>query len=108
MEPNVETVVKSPFFVGLLGSLAGLRSVPGTSWVSRLFNVVAGALMAGFLGPAIAEWFELNSSAMQSATAFAVGLFGLSITVLITEQISTLKIADFIPWLRRSTKDERS
>jgi hypothetical protein len=101
MDLNTEQIGKaasSPFAVGLLGSLVALRSAPGVTWQERLTNVISGAVMAGFLSPAIAEWFGLHSPAMQSATAFVVGLFGLNITATAFQWIRDMKLADLLPW----------
>lgn len=88
----------SPFAVGLLGSLIALRSTPGATWAERITNVGSGALLAGFLSPAIAEYFGLSTPAMQSATAFVVGLFGLNITATAFVWIRDMKFADLLPW----------
>lgn len=54
--------------------------------------------MAGVLSPAIAEYFGLHSPAMQSATAFVVGLFGLNVTATAFAWIKDMKLADLLPW----------
>lgn len=95
---QLQRAATSPFAVGLLGSIIALRSTPGTTWAERITNVISGALMAGFLSPAIAEYFGLTSHAMQGATAFVVGLFGLNITATLFDWIRTMKLADLLPW----------
>ena len=35
MDINPETITKSPFFIGALGALVGLRGVPGSTWGER-------------------------------------------------------------------------
>ena len=95
---QIQRAASSPFTVGLLGSLIALRSAPGTTWPERITNVMSGALMAGILSPAIAEYFGLSSPAMQAATAFVVGLFGLNITATVFVWIRDMKLADLLPW----------
>lgn len=95
---HLHRAASSPFAVGLLGSLIALRSAPGTTWPERITNVICGALMAGILSPAIAEYFGLTSPAMQAATAFVVGLFGLNITATVFVWIREMKLADLLPW----------
>ena len=87
-----------PFLIGLLGGLIALRGVPGASWPERFVNLVSASLMAGFLSPAVSEWFGFDTKAMEHATAFLIGVFGLSITVAVMDQIKTIKFLDLLPW----------
>ncbi len=99
MDINTESLdATRPFWVGLMGGLIALRGVPGATWPERFINLVSASLLAGFLGPAVAEWFGLTSRAMESATAFLIGVFGLSITVAVMEQIKTIKFLELLPW----------
>lgn len=91
---------KSPFLIGLLGAVVALRGVVGMTWTERIANVISGSLMAGFFGPAAAEYFSLDSQAQQSAMAFAIGLFGLNLMAAVLQWIKTLNIGDYIPWKR--------
>ena len=95
-----EEVAKSPWLAGALGAIVALRGVPGASWLERLINVLCGSLLSGFLSPALSEYFGMTTPAMQSAVAFAVGLFGLNLMAAILEFIKTAKLGDYIPWKR--------
>ena len=97
-QEKLTEAVQSPFFVGLLGGIVALRGVPGSSWKERGFNVLSATLVAGFLSPAIAEFFGFSTPAMESACAFAVGLFGLNITAAIVGYINTADIGSLLPW----------
>lgn len=101
MDINPESVMKSPFFVGLLGSFVALRGAPGATWKERAFNLVSGTLLAGYLSPAIGEYFHLTTPAMQSATAFVVGLFGLNLTAAIVEYIKGADLGTYFPGKRK-------
>ena len=90
--------LQSPFFIGLLGGIVALRGVPGSSWKERGFNILSATLVAGFLSPAISEFFGLHTHAMQSACAFTVGLFGLNITAAVVSYINGLDIGTLVPW----------
>lgn len=101
MDIDPERIAKSPFLIGALGAVVAMRSAPGESWQSRLFNVLSGALLAGFGAPAMAEYFSLSSPAMHGAMSFAVGLFGMNFVSAAGVWIKQLQIADVLPWVRR-------
>lgn len=100
MKIELEDWITNPFLAGLLGGVLMLRGVPGSSWRERLFNVFSAMLLAGFFAPALAEFFSLTSPAMQSATAFAVGLFGLNLVAAMVEWIKAVTLDDILPWRR--------
>ena len=51
MDFDPERIARSPFLIGGLGALVALRGAPGETWPTRVFNVISGALFAGFVGP---------------------------------------------------------
>ncbi|QIM51630.1 hypothetical protein [Hydrogenophaga crocea] len=91
-------VARSPFLIGLLGGVVALRTVPGASWGERAVNAVSASMLAGFFSPAIAEYFGLTTPAMQSATAFAVGLFGLNAVALVVAYIKSIDLSKVLPF----------
>lgn len=102
MDIDPERIARSPFLIGALGALVALKGAPGETWQARLFNVFAGSLLAGFAGPALAEYFALPSaSAMNGAMSFAVGLFGMNFVATAGAWIKQLQLSDVLPWLRR-------
>ena len=102
VEPDrIAKTVQSPFVIGLIGGIVAMRAVPGASWLERSFNAVCASMLAGFVSPAVAEYFGLTSVSMLSATAFLVGLFGLNLTATVMEWIKGAKLADVLPWNKR-------
>lgn len=96
-----DDVARSPFTAGLLGAVVtALRGMPGTTWGERISHSVAGALMAGHLGPGIGEWFGLTGQSMLGATSFLVGMFGLNISAGLWAYFKSTGPADWFPWLR--------
>ena len=95
-----ERLWSSPFIVGALGAVVALRGTPGDTWMTRLFNVVCGALIAGFGSPAVCEFFSLTSPSMQGAMAFASGLFGMNVAAMVVGWTKSLQLSDFLPWVR--------
>lgn len=95
-----ESLVRSPWLAGAMGAIVALHGVPGASWMERLFNVVSGVLIAGYLSPAVAEYFSLHTVSMQSATAFVCGLFGLNVCASIVQWVRTADIGALLPWRR--------
>lgn len=100
-EIEPEKIFTSPFFIGLAGSVVALKGCPGKSWGERVFNAGCGALMAGFLSAAIAEWLGLKTPEMKSAVAFVVGLFGMNLVASVNVWLSETKLSDVIPWFRK-------
>lgn len=96
MEFDLDKIARSPFVPGALGALVALRGAPGSSWGERVVNVGCGALIAGFVTPAAAEWFGLGSPEMRSAIAFMLGLFGMSLVAAITESIRSGTVSDLL------------
>ena len=91
-------IIKSPWVAGAMGAIVALRGVPGLSWGERLFNVLSGLLIAGYVSPAAAGYLGLDSHQMQSATAFLFGLFGLNLAASIVEAIRTTDFRGVLPW----------
>jgi hypothetical protein len=98
---TVEEVARSPWLPGVLGAIVAVRSAPGATWPERLVNILCGALISGFASPALSEYFGMTTQAMQSAMAFAVGLFGLNVVASITAWTKAMKVEDFLPWKRK-------
>lgn len=94
---SLASLAENPFVAGLLGGIVALRGVPGATFKERLFNSAGACLAAGYLSPAIAEYFGLVSPPMLSATSFVVGLFGLNMISAVADYIKEMKIGDFIP-----------
>lgn len=90
MEIDPDKIARSPFLIGALGALiTALRFTPGASWPERIINVLSGAVIAGFVTPALVEWVHHNPpEGYINAAAFVVGLLGMSL------------IAAAIDWLR--------
>ena len=100
-ETLFESIRASPFVVGLAGAVVALKAAPGKSWGERIFNAGCGALMAGFLSAAIAEWLGMRTGEMKSAVAFAVGLFGMNLVASVNVWLSEVKLADLVPWIKK-------
>lgn len=98
---TVEEVARSPWIPGLLGAIIAVRSAPGATWGERIFNIACGALISGFASPALSEYFGMTTQAMQSAMAFAVGLFGLNVVASLMAWTKVMKVDDFLPWKRK-------
>lgn len=91
-------LARSPFAAGFIGAIVSIRSAPGSGWKERTFNIFCGSAGAGFLAPAASEYFGLTSQSMQSAMAFAIGLFGLNLMAVVIESLKTINLGDYIPW----------
>lgn len=84
------------FIAGFFGSIFSLRKLPERlPWIKRLIHVAAGCLTAGYMTPVAAEFFRPGSPIAFSA-AFFIGYVGLQIVDILWEQISKLKLLDFL------------
>lgn len=90
--------MRSPWVAGALGAVVSLRSIPGVSWVERIFNVTCGALIAGYASPAVAQFYGMDSPHMHGAIAFGCGVFGLNLVSAVVETIRTSNLAALLPW----------
>lgn len=96
-----DRVLRSPLVAGAIGSIVALKSSPGASWPERAFNVLCGALLAGYGSPAICEYFGLHTVATTSGMSFAVGLFGMNLVATVLVWIKDVKLGDVIPWFKK-------
>jgi hypothetical protein len=92
MQFDPEAVARSPIFAGLVGAVLALRGTPGATLAERCFNVMIGFSMAWFLTPALVDYFRVDTPNMQSAVAFAVGMFGVNIMATVLDNIRGFKI----------------
>lgn len=99
---DIDKLLDSPFLVGLAGSIVALRGAPGKTWLERALSAGSGALLAGFLTEATAEYFGLKTPQMQSAIAFVIGLFGMNLIAALNEWIRITKLADLLPWSKKA------
>ena len=95
---DIDSLARSPWVAGALGAVVSLKSIPGVTWFERIFNVLCGALIAGYASPAVAEFYSLHSPQMLGATAFGCGIFGLNLVSAIVETIRTNNLTSFLPW----------
>lgn len=91
-------LISNPFVAGLVGGLLALRGVPGDTLKERAFTAISACLLAGFLSPAVSEYFGLDSESMRSAVSFLIGLFGLNLVSAGFEYLKVLNLADLVPW----------
>lgn len=102
MDFDMDKIARSPWAAGALGSLVALRFAPGMTWGGRAFNVLCGALCAGFLAPPLVEWLALHTDGMRAGAAFAVGMFGLSIAAAAAEAVRNVAWGDVVRgWVTR-------
>lgn len=98
MPPDIDlpAAARHPLVAGLAGALIGLRFAPGAGWLDRLINVVSGGAIAGYVGPAAAEFLALPSPAARSALGFALGLFGISLATVLMQALRDLKLGEIL------------
>lgn len=104
---DIDRWLRTPWLAGVAGSFVAVRFAPGTSWGERVFNVMCGALCAAYITPAIADRLEVVKAPQQSAIAFVVGLFAMTLAAAIVQGIRETNVAEIIRgWLSRSKPKE--
>lgn len=99
MQPDFNPeIIKSPWVAGAMGALVALRGVPGITWLERFFNLICGAIIAGYMSPAVADYLGLVKAETHYAAAFLMGLFGLNLIAAIVEAIRTADLGKALPW----------
>ena len=73
----------------LLGAVVALKFVDGSSLGARITNVAGGSLLAAYVSPIITSYFSLSQK-LEASVAFMVGLFGMTITAALVEEIPTI------------------
>ena len=99
---DVHAILAHPATAGIAGSLVGLRVAPGATWRERIANVACGALIAGYVGPAVAEWLAIATPTGQSVLGFGLGLAGLTLADVGLRAVRELRLADVLSsWITR-------
>jgi hypothetical protein len=102
IESDLAAAARHPAVPGIVGAVIGLRWAPGATWWERIINVTSGSAIAGYVGPAAAEVFDLATPASQSALGFGLGLFGISLATALMQALRNLQLGDILAdWLRR-------
>lgn len=103
MDIDPDKIANSPFTIGALGALvAAIKFTPGGTWVEKGINVFSGALIAGFLAPALVDFLKMSSPSYQSGAAFAVGLLGMSVVAAVIQGIKDTPLGQIITgWISK-------
>lgn len=105
MDFEPQKIASHPLTAGALGALVGLRYAPGLSWFERVANVATGTVFAGYVAPAAGEVFKLSTVSMQSALAFAIGMFGMSVAAAVMQGLRDIKLGEIMTgWISRGGK----
>jgi len=105
MDIEPQKIVAHPLAAGVLGAMVGLRFAPGLTWFERVANVATGTIFAGYVAPAAGETFRLSTVSMQSALAFAIGMFGMSAAAAVMQGLRDIKLGEIMTgWISRGGK----
>lgn len=105
MDFDTQKMASHPLAAGLIGALVGLRFAPGITWFERVTNVATGTIFAGYVAPAAGEIFHLSTVSMQSALAFAIGMFGMSVAAAVMQGLRDIKLGEIMTgWISRGGK----
>jgi uncharacterized membrane protein YccF (DUF307 family) len=99
----IEKTGRSPWAAGAAGAMVtALRFMPGGGWVERAVNVACGSAAAGYITPALAEWWHMAQAHYISAAAFAIGLLGMAVAAAALAAVKDLPLAKIVTgWIER-------
>ena len=75
----------STLVAGTIGSAISLRFAKDLTPTQKITSVVAGAFMAHYIAPVVAEHFALQS--YEDTLGFLIGVFGLSLCAALIDAI---------------------
>ena len=76
---------------GFLGAVVSLKFIENMTWVQRVPTVFGGMLCAAYVTPLVAEMAMHSPTARtESAIAFLIGMFGMSIAAAIVKAMPEL------------------
>lgn len=88
--------VVHPVSAAAIGSVVGLKAVPGATLGERVFNLAASFGLAVYAGPALVEHMGVTSPRIGAAIIMGCGATGL---VLFSAIVEAIKRTDLAAWL---------
>lgn len=82
---GAKAFVTPSLLAGLAGASLSLHFVANMKWHERVTSVAGGAVMAQIASPLVA--YALHIEQFEQAVSFFIGLFGLSLTAAVYENI---------------------
>lgn len=102
MNNDPDLLVGNQYLAALAGAILGLKAIPGVSFRERLANLLMGALLAIYLGPAMVDYLHIQSVRVASGITFALGAAGLVAFAAIMDGIRQTQFGAIIAsWLTR-------
>jgi hypothetical protein len=97
-----------PAVAAAAGSLVGLRAMPGTSIVEKLFNLTASFLLAVYVAPWAIDHMNVTSTRLAAGIIFGMGATGLVVFNAVVEAFKKTDLAAYVAgWLpRRKGSDD--
>jgi hypothetical protein len=109
MEPKLSPDLWThPAVAAAAGSLVGLRAMPGSTLVEKLFNLGASFLLAVYAAPWVIDQMNVTSARLSAGIIFGMGATGLVVFNAVVEAFKKTDLAAYIAgWLpRRKGSDD--
>jgi hypothetical protein len=101
--PDPDLIAGNTYLAAIAGAILGLKAIPGTSVKERWGNLLMGALLAIYIGPAMVDYLHITSVRVAAGITFALGAAGLVAFAAIIDGIRQTQFGAIISsWLSRN------
>ncbi len=104
MDITPDRIPQAHLVAGLAGSVVSLKFIKAETWMERVTHVFAGIAAAFYLTHPAAEWLVVKGPKLESALAFAIGVFGMAIANAVAgffKGVTKDDIIGLIPWKKK-------
>ena len=74
---------------GFLGALVSLKFIEGMTWLQRIPTVFGGMCCAAYVTPLVLDLASMSAKT-ESAIAFLIGVFGMSVAAAVVKALPEL------------------
>lgn len=95
MDFNLESIGKSPFAASVVGSIVGLKFLPGDKWSEKALSAGGGFGCAVFGTQLLVLFMPLPSVGVVSGISFMLGMLGMVVVDAVVKGFREVKFGEF-------------